>query len=244
MSDLSIEEIIQEAQKQGVFDNLPGKGKPLHLDPSPDAVVKGLLKEANVKPEWIEVAGEIDRLHGEGERLLESYSARYTAQRARLEEMHGRNAAPAGDKAGASRWRHWWRGFVAGSGLGQWGQNRRREDELAAFVRDWDGVLTRYAGLLHTINRKIRRFNYLVPAAWQQRVLIPVEERLLEFVHRFPHLVRGEDGTLQTISGAVPAALLCPSDEKGERAMPRDLRQARVLYNVRRRGRKYPPPLL
>src|SRR5262249_18479299 len=47
----------------GDFDNLPGRGKPVALDPresAADAIVAGLLKEANVVPEWIEHARAIE----------------------------------------------------------------------------------------------------------------------------------------------------------------------------------------
>src|SRR5262249_46272472 len=34
----AVDQIVQEAQQAGQFDDLPGKGKPLKLDPSPDAM--------------------------------------------------------------------------------------------------------------------------------------------------------------------------------------------------------------
>ena len=46
-----IDEILGEAQKRGEMDDLPGAGKPLKFDGSPqDAVLGRLAKEANVKP--------------------------------------------------------------------------------------------------------------------------------------------------------------------------------------------------
>ena len=57
------ERAIQEAMRRGEFDNLPGRGKPLRIDPSEcaaDAIVAGMLKEANVVPEWIEQARAIE----------------------------------------------------------------------------------------------------------------------------------------------------------------------------------------
>src|SRR4051794_28252704 len=54
---------IQEAMNRGAFDNLPGKGKPLDLDPrsgGADAILAGILKEANVAPEWVQLSRQID----------------------------------------------------------------------------------------------------------------------------------------------------------------------------------------
>lgn len=52
---------IREAAKEGLFDNLPGKGKPLQLDDEPEGVPKELsaafriLKNAGVLPEELEL---------------------------------------------------------------------------------------------------------------------------------------------------------------------------------------------
>ena len=59
-----VEHRIQEAMKNGAFDNLPGKGKPLNLNRSPyldsgQALAFGLLKNNGFAPEWIERDKEI-----------------------------------------------------------------------------------------------------------------------------------------------------------------------------------------
>lgn len=59
-----MEQMIQEAQKRGEFDNLPGKGKPLNLHQSdpfagPDELVYRTLKEAGFAPEWVELRKKI-----------------------------------------------------------------------------------------------------------------------------------------------------------------------------------------
>ncbi|HEX5324157.1 MAG TPA: DUF1992 domain-containing protein, partial [Capsulimonadaceae bacterium] len=56
---------IQEAMDEGLFDNLPGKGKPLVLDDDsltpPDLrIVHHVLKNANVVPGWITMEQEIE----------------------------------------------------------------------------------------------------------------------------------------------------------------------------------------
>jgi DnaJ homolog subfamily C member 28 len=52
-----IEDIIQEGQKDGIFDNLKGKGKPLNLNKSLFGqeleLAHGLMKESDLTPLWI-----------------------------------------------------------------------------------------------------------------------------------------------------------------------------------------------
>jgi DnaJ family protein C protein 28 len=52
-----IDDLIEEGRKKGVFDNLPGKGKPLQLDENPygreTEVAHNLLKKNDLKPAWI-----------------------------------------------------------------------------------------------------------------------------------------------------------------------------------------------
>src|SRR5687768_13159595 len=54
---------IRAAQDEGLFDNLPGRGRPLALDDNPLAgdmqVGFRLLKNAGFAPDWIELDKEI-----------------------------------------------------------------------------------------------------------------------------------------------------------------------------------------
>jgi DnaJ homolog subfamily C member 28 len=58
-----IDEQIHEAQARGAFDNLPGAGKPLHLDENPfsgdKAMAYSLLKQSGYAPPEVELAKEI-----------------------------------------------------------------------------------------------------------------------------------------------------------------------------------------
>ncbi len=58
-----IEELIQEGMDGGLFDNLPGKGKPLNLNKNPYAadmqLANELLKENDLPPAWILQRNEI-----------------------------------------------------------------------------------------------------------------------------------------------------------------------------------------
>src|SRR5204863_9982114 len=64
---LIVEERIQAAQKEGVFDNLPGKGKPLKLDddssvPEDLRLTFKVLKNSNCLPIEMEMRKEIFNL--------------------------------------------------------------------------------------------------------------------------------------------------------------------------------------
>jgi DnaJ homolog subfamily C member 28 len=62
----NIEELLRQALKEGKFDNLPGKGKPLHLDESNPHVDSSyelayhIIKEAGYTLPWIETLHEIE----------------------------------------------------------------------------------------------------------------------------------------------------------------------------------------
>jgi DnaJ homolog subfamily C member 28 len=62
----NIEELLRKAMAEGKFDNLPGKGKPLHLDennPHVDSdweLAYHILKEGGYSLPWIETLHEIE----------------------------------------------------------------------------------------------------------------------------------------------------------------------------------------
>jgi len=55
--DNLIEDLIQDGQEKGIFDDLPGKGKPLNLRKNPYAadmeLANNLLKQNDLAPAWI-----------------------------------------------------------------------------------------------------------------------------------------------------------------------------------------------
>lgn len=63
----NIEDLLRKAMEEGKFDNLPGKGKPLHLgETNPHAnpdweVAYGLIKDAGFSLPWIESIRDIER---------------------------------------------------------------------------------------------------------------------------------------------------------------------------------------
>ncbi|MFD1956315.1 DUF1992 domain-containing protein [Paenibacillus thailandensis] len=52
-----VDEAVEEFAKKGGFDDLPGKGKPLHI--AQGDAFSGVLKEAHYLPAWVELRKEI-----------------------------------------------------------------------------------------------------------------------------------------------------------------------------------------
>jgi hypothetical protein len=101
--------------------------------------------------------------------------------------------------------------------------------------------LERYAALLHDLNRKIRRFNQLVPLTNRQRAPLPVKERLEAFIERFPRLALAEAGTVVPEPSRVPASLLVPPPETADPAARK--RAALEAVALQRARRREPPPI-
>lgn len=74
--DNLIEDLIQDGKELGVFDDLPGKGKPLKLNQSPYGkerhLAHELMKQNDLTPAWIMsrnvIRAEIDKLRADIER--------------------------------------------------------------------------------------------------------------------------------------------------------------------------------
>lgn len=80
-----IDDLIEEGREKGVFDNLPGKGKPLKLKRNLFAPEKelahDLLKQNDLKPAWIMARGDltaqIDSLRSDIKRKWTLYEREY-----------------------------------------------------------------------------------------------------------------------------------------------------------------------
>lgn len=91
-----IDDLIEEGREQGVFDNLPGKGKPLNLKRSRFAPEKelahGLLKQNDLKPAWImarsDLMAQIDSLRADIKHKWDLYEREY-----RLGQGEGQRSA-------------------------------------------------------------------------------------------------------------------------------------------------------
>ena len=202
---IDVEEAIQEAQRDGRFNNLPGQGQPLNIDPSPDAVVNNLLKEAHVRPEWIEVGCLIDALQERTGRYYEQFRHHYEAEwrKITLQDQKAKHL---------TGWRRWW--HILWHGSGNRLQSPKHGDPLTNFNRRWMAGITRYATLLHETNIQIRRFNYLVPQRDLQRHMIPVRQRLEEFTSNFPQAAQRDLGVVP-MTAEVPTHLLQSESAKG-----------------------------
>ena len=71
-----VEDKVREAQQRGDFENLPGKGRPLHLSdnplvPSHVQMAHRLLANAGFAPDWVELAKEIDAYTARCRTLIE-----------------------------------------------------------------------------------------------------------------------------------------------------------------------------
>lgn len=72
---------IRDAQDEGVFDDLPGKGKPLNLDFDPRVppelrAAYRMMKDAQLLPDWIQLDKEIRQRQTQWEARVEAYAAR------------------------------------------------------------------------------------------------------------------------------------------------------------------------
>lgn len=76
---LLAERRIQEAIEEGLFDNLPGAGRPLDLSDLAPPHVR-LLRSANVLPDWLQMDLEIRQLREACNQLRERVSREYAAR--------------------------------------------------------------------------------------------------------------------------------------------------------------------
>jgi hypothetical protein len=86
---------IRDAQEEGAFDNLPGKGKPLNLEldlqiPPELRAAYRIMKDAQVLPEWIQLDKEIRQRQEQWERRLQNYA---TSRAEALERRPTRHSA-------------------------------------------------------------------------------------------------------------------------------------------------------
>ncbi len=80
--------IVKRAEKEGAFDNLKGKGKPLvfednDLTYNPEKQLNKILKENNILPNWVKLGKEIEQLKEE----VKTYSVEYNIKRT-VEEIN------------------------------------------------------------------------------------------------------------------------------------------------------------
>lgn len=91
----AVDKQIREAEERGEFDNLPGQGKPLHLEDWDRewGLAHHVLKQAGETLPWIALGNEIDAQRAKLDRMLRDVPRIPYAERARARERYLREAA-------------------------------------------------------------------------------------------------------------------------------------------------------
>ena len=151
--DRVIEQKIREAQEEGKFDNLSGKGRPLNLDENPFEdpawrMANDLLKEQGFRPSWLEDDVALR------EKLAQTRTALARTRDWRAEQLA---ALGARDDPEAIRRRAW-------------------------IASEWDRAVERFRESLAQINTGIANLNLKVPHERFQRMKLVVEDELGKIV--------------------------------------------------------------
>lgn len=78
-----MEDLIEDGRRRGLFDDLPGSGRPLDLDAnlyeSSNTLANQLMKDNDIRPPWLthrlDVSEKIDALRADVERVWQRYGA-------------------------------------------------------------------------------------------------------------------------------------------------------------------------
>ena len=85
--ELLIDQIVQNAEKRGDFDDLPGAGKPLvHLDDPQNAVLNRMMQEADAKSPVVVLRRQILEAQERLKALTDAAGRK--AEQLRLSELH------------------------------------------------------------------------------------------------------------------------------------------------------------
>jgi DnaJ family protein C protein 28 len=140
--DSWIDQQIREAEEQGKFDDLPGKGQPLDLSPNPYAQDREMafkvLKNAGYAPEWIE---QDKAIRGRLERARTTLTRNWEWRVARLGELAGRSDS--------------------------WSEAERRRVKAS-----WQRAIGAFGEETEAINSEIADLNLKVPSARFQRLKV------------------------------------------------------------------------
>jgi hypothetical protein len=176
---------IRDAQEEGLFDNLPGKGQPLNLDFDPRVppelrAAYRMMKDAQLLPDWIQLDKEIRQRQSQWEARVEAYAARREEDVARRPARGGKGYDEDLDR---SRERFLYR---AAEGLCEL---NRMIDRLNLMVP----VISRQrlridlAGRMEELEAQFPRFSSRTPTAAESwRGLLPVEQKPTRLGNRLP----------------------------------------------------------
>lgn len=174
--ELVAEARIEEAMEQGVFDDLPLKGRPLELKEYPFVpahlrVPYKILHDAGFAPDWIERDKEIRELEERFRQLTQGH----------LQWLRREAEATRSLRAGASL------------------DDREAARTRLALARAAQAdALAEARRLLHERNAAVDRFNEAVPNILWQKARWSVDQRLESFrracMEAFPELCHAGDG--------------------------------------------------
>lgn len=86
---------IRDAQDEGKFDDLPGRGQPLHLEfdprvPPEQRAAYRLMKDAQLLPDWIQLDKEIRQRHERWTARLDEFARSFAQEAERQGEKNAR----------------------------------------------------------------------------------------------------------------------------------------------------------
>lgn len=143
-----VEQAIREAMRQGVFDNLPGTGKPLNLNwdeernsPEDMRLANKIMKDHDVAPAWM--------------LLHESLEGQHTKIITELE-----------------------RGFRTYQGTLQDADNAGDLGKRSRANRAWDRLMSVFAEAIERYNRNVVTYNLKVPPGISRRPYLDLEQEL------------------------------------------------------------------
>lgn len=187
---MDVEEIIRRAKREGKFDELPGKGKPLNLaERGAQDVVQSLMKEAGFTPAWAQVGKDLDASAEAARRL----AAGWDRQRALLLQE------------AASRLAH--------------GRMDEAQQVLRRMAAERDEVARDLALRCTRERRETERYNLLVPGAWQRRPLPSPERLLLAFLEGSPDVSISAEAPTQFTSAPASLDIAGVLDEARQAAI-------------------------
>ena len=183
-----VDRAIREAQRRGDFDDLPGHGKPLALEEdNPFAGDRAMgfrvLKNAGMKPPWMELEAEIGAGRAALRALRERMARRLSAQLA-LARSGGR---------GQERTEHASGGGKERAGRFGWPFRKPRPRVRSADVPDRPAVVEleaerrrarrTYLEQAARLDESIRRYNNALPAElrWRERPRLPPGQAARDF---------------------------------------------------------------
>jgi len=239
-----VEKLIQDAQKEGKFDDLACRGQRLPVAFGDLATVANdVMRDNAIVPEWIALGRAIEGLRGRQEALIAGLVRRRGDDRAALDASLGvwspaRRSAERG-------WRCHLRHFLRGDREARARRALQPPSIAERMEVDRRRTLRQVAELVRMERRTVDRFNMVLPIGGRQMHRVRVEVRLAAFQGRFPALALAVcDGAWRVYEREepVPPELLAETEEPGGVRGARSSEQAEALNSLRN-SRRRPRPL-